>query len=178
MPSGAPSNDRLVSLRGPEAANVGHNVRRWFLAAVLLVSWTALIVSFISTAHDNSRIERMKFRGVPVSVTVTRCTGNIGGSGSNAAGFTCAGGYTVAGTTYHELIGSMTTFARPGTELRGVADPSKLTTVVLSSALSKSEASLAAYIPAGLILAALIGLTTWFIESTRRRAATPAPFKS
>src|ERR1700689_1494602 len=116
----APSEPRDVSsLRGPEAQPIGRNF--WLVAGTLLIAVLAVIVtvSFISAANDNSRIDRLKSHGVSVVVTVTNCVGNIGGSGSNAAGYTCRGEYDVRGAAYREVIGSKTTFSAAGSTVRG-----------------------------------------------------------
>jgi len=170
-----PPSDRVVSLRGPEVASIERQVWHRFVAVALALSFAALIVNVVSTAHDNSRIERMKTHGIAVSVTVTRCIGNVGGSGSNGAGYRCHGDYSIAGITYHELIGSMTTFAASGTKVNSVADPSKPTTVILASALEKSTASSAAYVPAGLFAIVLVALSMVFVRSTRRPRAKLPP---
>ena len=170
-----PPSDRVVSLRGPEVVSIGRKVWHRLVAVGLALSFVALIVNVVSTAHDNSRIERMKTHGIAVSVSVTRCIGNVGGSGSNGAGYTCQGDYSIAGTAYHELIGSMTTFAVSGTKVNSVADPSKPTTVILASALAKSTASPAAYVPAGLMAIVLIALTFVFVRFARRSGTKLPP---
>ena len=42
--------------------------------------------------------------GVPVDVTVTGCLGLMGGTGAQAAGYSCTGTYTLDGTQYHQSI--------------------------------------------------------------------------
>jgi len=163
-----PPSDHVASLRGPEVVTIGRKAWYRLVAVGLVLSFAALIVSVVSTAHDNSRIARMKTHGIAVSVTVTRCIGNLGGSGSNGAGYTCHGDYSIAGTTHHELIGSMTTFAASGTKVNGVADPSKPTTVILASALKKSTTSPATYFPAGFMAIVLVTLTFVFTRLARR----------
>jgi len=170
-----PPSDRVVSLRGPEVVSIGRKFWHRLAAVALALSFTALIVNVVSTAHDNARIARMKTHGIAVRVTVTRCIGSVGGSGSNGAGYTCHGDYSIAGTTYHELIGSMTTFATSGTKVNSVADPSKPTTVILASALKTSTASLAAYVPAGLLAIVLIAFTFVFVRFTRRSGTKLPP---
>jgi hypothetical protein len=127
-----------------------------------------LAASFISITNDNARIDRLKAHGIPVSVTVVACIGNLGGSGSNDAGFTCRGDYRVGATTYHELIGSMTTFSAPGTAVRAVADPSKHSSVVLASALRTLVASPARYVAPGLLTLVLLALALALLRVARR----------
>jgi len=69
----------------------------------------------------------------------------------------------------------MTIFAASGTKVRGVADSSKLTIVILKSAPKKSTASPAAYVPAGLLGIALLVLSIVFVMYTRRTPSKLPP---
>jgi hypothetical protein len=160
--------DHVTSMRGPTAVSVGRKF--WLFAGALGLGVFAavLVVSFISATSDNARIERMKNHGIPVTVTVTNCTGNIGGSGSNAAGYTCRGDYSVDGTTFHELIGSMSIFSVSGSKVRGVVDPSHHSTVVLSSAIRTSVSSTRAYLRPGLLTFLFVALSLTFLRVARR----------
>ena len=159
----------VIALRGPTPASIGRN--SWLIAGVLglVVLAAFIVVSFISAINANSAIERMKTHGVPVAVTVGDCIGNIGGSGSNSAGFTCRGSYEVAGVAFHEVIGSMSTFSKSGTIVSGVADPNRHSTVELATAVRETSPSATAYIPS-VVLAALLGA---LILLLRRRARRP-----
>jgi len=160
-------DDHATSLRGAEPASVGRKF--WLLSGALGVAIVAAVLaaSFISITNDNARIDRLKAHGIPVSVTVVACIGNLGGSGSNGAGFTCRGDYRVGATTYHELIGSMTTFSAPGTAVRAVADPSKHSSVVLASALRTLVASPARYVAPGLLTLVLLALALALLRVAR-----------
>jgi hypothetical protein len=161
----------VVALRGAEAVAVGTRVR--FVAGVigLIVVAAVLVVSFLSVSNDHARIERMKAHGIAVSVTVSNCTGNIGGSGSNGAGFTCRGSYAVGTTTFHERIGSKTTFSAPGTAVEGVVDPSHHGTVVLASAVRASKASYWGYAPLTLLTLVFVALVYLFVRASRRKSS-------
>jgi hypothetical protein len=168
----APLDHRVTALRGPAAVSVGRTF--WLTAGAvgLLVFAVAIVVSVLSASNDNARIERMKTHGIPVSVTVTGCAGNLGGSGSNGAGYTCRGTYAIGRTTYHELIGSMATFAAAGTVVRGVVDPSHEGTVVLASAVASSRASSGAYLRPALLADVLVLLVLAFFRVARRPGST------
>lgn len=175
-------DDRATSLRGAAALGVGRNFWLFAGALGLVVFAAVLVVSFLSVANDNARIDRLKTRGIPVAITVTNCAGNIGGSGSNSAGYTCHGDYIVGGVTYHELIGSMTTFSASGADVSGVVDPSRHSTVVLSSAVRTSAASPWAFAPTGLTAVVFVALTLAFLRRARRsdvgRHTTPVGTRS
>ena len=53
---------------------------------------------------------------------MTACLGQLGGSGSNAAGYQCRGSFTIDGRHYNEIIPG-TTLLPLGTTVRGVIDP-------------------------------------------------------
>jgi len=137
---------RTASLRGAEPAKIGRTF--WLFAGAfgLVVFAAIVVVSFLSAANDNARIDRMKMHGIPVTVVVTGCTGNIGGSGSNVTGYTCRGTYTVDAIHYHDIIGSMSTFAVPVTSVRALVDPSRHSTVESLSAVRASTSSPKRYI--------------------------------
>src|SRR5579862_3147188 len=109
-----PDPREFNSLRGAAAPRI--NVRFWRHAGAALLAGFAIIViaTFINAANDISRIDRLKSHGISVVVTVANCVGNLGGSGSNAAGYTCQGIYRVDGVRYLEDIGSLTTMKITG----------------------------------------------------------------
>jgi hypothetical protein len=170
MTAHSPHEDRVVSLRGASPVSVGR--RFWLIAGaiVLVIFAVVLAISFVSVSRDNARIDRLKTNGVHVRVTITNCAGNVGGSGSNGAGYACHGEYTVGATTYHELIGSMTTFAATGTHVRGVADPLHHGTVVLASAIKESKISNETYVAPVLLTMLLVALLLAYFRTARRRA--------
>lgn len=164
-----PRRENVASLRGANAGSIGRTF--WLGAAALgLAIFTAvLVVSLVSAFNDNARIERMKAHGIPLTVTVTTCDGNLGGSGSNGAGYTCRGTYRIDNTTFHEVIGSMTSFAASGTAVRAVADPSNHGTITLSTAVKSSKASPWAFVAPGALTVATVILTWLFVRVARRR---------
>ena len=164
------SSERVTPLRGADAVGVGRRI--WVVAGAvgLIVVTVLLVISVISATKDNARITRMKDHGVAVSVVVTSCIGNLGGSGSNAANYTCRGHYLVAGTPYDEVIGAMTKFAAPGTHVPAVADPSRPSTIELASAVTSSSASPGAYAIPGLLGVALLALFAGFLRIVRRES--------
>ena len=164
-----PSPDgSVVSLRGPAAVSIGRRLKLVASGLGLVIFAVALTVSFLSILNDNARFNRMMAHGIPVSVTVTNCRGNIGGSGSNSAGYTCRGVYAVNGINYDEPIGSKITFTRPGTEVSAVVDPSHHGTVVLSSAIRTSAASQWRYLPLVLLSLVFVALILAFLRVARR----------
>jgi hypothetical protein len=162
------------SLRGAEPQRISR--RFWIVfGALVLTSFSLIVVvSFVSAANDNARIDRLKTHGVAVVVTVTNCVGNIGGSGSNAAGYTCHGSYRVDGIRYQEIIGSKTTLSTAGTHLRAVADPLHPGTIELASAIAKSSSSSTVYVIPGVLALVLATLTVALLWRQRSRRSPSA----
>jgi hypothetical protein len=171
----APSDSHeVITLRGAEAQVIGR--RFWTVAGSVVFTLLSIlvVVSFISAALDNARIGRLKSHGVPVIVTITDCVGNIGGSGSNGAGYTCYGTYRVHGARYHEVIGSKSTLSNRGSTVRAVADPNRPSTVELASAVATSSASSSAYVVPGILAILLVSLGLLLGRRYRRsRGAEP-----
>jgi hypothetical protein len=168
-----PPASRVASLRGPTPVRVGRRTWQGLGLAGWLILSVAVAVSFVSAANDNARIDRMKSHGIPVTITVVDCAGNLGGSGSNGAGYTCSGDYTVGGVAFHEVIGSMNTFAATGTAVRAVADPAQPSEVVLASAVKESAASWKHFILPSLLALALVALTFVSLRAVRRPVSPP-----
>ena len=164
--------DSPARLRGADAPAVSG--RFWLLAAgaALAIAAVAITVSVLSAVNDNARITRLHHAGIPVSVTVTSCIGNLGGSGSNAANYTCRGSYSVAGSHYVETISSLTTFTSPGRHVAAVVDPAHHGSLTLASALATTQASSARYlIPAAMSLVWLVIAAGYLWWLARRRHA-------
>ncbi len=163
------SGERRTVLRGADAVDVGGRFQVAAGALVLVVVAALLLISVVAAANNNGRISRMKLRGLAATVVVTDCTGNLGGSGSNAANYTCRGHYVVDGTPYDEVIGAMTDFAAPGAHVRAVVDPTRHSTVELASAVASSTVSPRVYVIPGLLGLVLCALSGGFLRWLRRR---------
>jgi hypothetical protein len=128
---GGGSDEPVGTLRG---AGVGVDVRRVGRVAVgvcLVALAVLVIVLFVAGWKKNAQITRLHQHGVPVTVTVTGCTGLLGGSGSNPVGYACRGTFTVGGRRYGGPIPGNVLYP-PGATLRAVtvpSDPSLMTPV-------------------------------------------------
>ena len=113
---------RVGTLRG---ATVSFNPRRLVQGVLGLVMATLAITAIVLTVagvHSNDQINRLHTQGQPVTVTVSGCLGLLGGSGSNAAGYSCRGSYQLDEHVYRvPLPGS--TFYKPGTAVPSIAVP-------------------------------------------------------
>jgi hypothetical protein len=167
------SGDRVGQLRG---AGVQVDARRLaqVAIAIVLITLATLAIGFtIAGTHKNQQIDQLHTQGVPVTVTVTGCLGLLGGSGSNAAGYSCHGIYTLQGHTYKEsLPGSA--FHRPGTTLDAVAvpgDPALVSPVAIADAQHSSASVFV--LPAVLGGVLVLLLVALIVRARRRHAGAP-----
>jgi hypothetical protein len=172
-PSGPPrSAEPLTTLRGPgvnyDARKVGQVV-----VGLCLVTLAVLVVVFtVAGIHNNSQINKLRHDGIPVTVTVTKCLGLMGGSGSNAAGYSCTGSFTIHGTRYTEPL--------PGTERHDVgsavaatAVPSDPALVSPNSVLRSEHSSLSVFIlPLVLLVVLALLIALIVVVRQRRRGQT------
>ena len=142
--------------------------------ALLLIAIS--VVGLVSTQRDATRLHTLRSRGLAVDVRVTTCIGNLGGSGSNAADYTCHGRYRVGTTTYTETIEGLSGFTAPSTTVRGVVDPHHPGEVTWQTALAHENVSASRYVISGGL--SLVGLLlAALVVRGRRRASssTEAP---
>ena len=144
---------------------------------LVIATLAVLVVLFtVVGAHDNEQDDQLHNQGVPVTVTVTGCLGLLGGSGSNAAGYTCHGSYTLDGHRFNEQLPG-TAFHRPGSSVPSVAVPGDPTLVSPVSIVDSQHASASVFIlPAvlALVLVVLVGTIVVQRRSGRRRRASEA----
>jgi hypothetical protein len=165
---GAGSSDQPVSiLRG---AGVNADARRagTLVVAVSLVALAVVTaVLFAVGASKNSQINSLRSHGVPTEVTVTKCIGLLGGSGSNAAGYACRGTFAVDGHQYNEAIPGNSSLA-PGTTVRGVIVPGNPPLLSTAKAVATERASWRVFIVPTILLIVLVLLVGILVFRRRR----------
>jgi hypothetical protein len=133
----APKDDRLddsgqplTTLRGA-SVEVDPRLAARVAVALCVVALAVVAVSLTVAGVDkNAEINGLRQQGTPVAVTVTRCFGLLGGSGSNGVGNRCLGTFALDGTRYHGTIPGDALWA-PGTTIRLLtikSDPGLLAT--------------------------------------------------
>ena len=168
-----PPDQPVTTLRG---ASVDVDIRRtgrvvaWFCAVVLVVLGTVLLVSGL---HTNDQINQLHHDGVPVRVTVTACTGLMGGTGGQEAGYACRGNYTLDGTTYHQSIPGMT-FHPIGSTIEGVAVPGNPKLLSTPDQVARQKASARVFLIPGLLFLVAVVTVVLLLRSRRRPAAVAA----
>jgi hypothetical protein len=168
----AASQEPLSTLRGPSVGPV--NVRRigQLLAGLTVVTLIVLIVVFVlAGVHRNSQISNLHQHGVTVDMKVSGCLTQLGGSGSNAAGYQCQGTLTVDGRRYSEAIPGITQYS-PGQILHVVVVPNDPALLSPVHALAAEHTSSGVFILPVILLVVLILLLGGLVLEHRRRAPT------
>jgi hypothetical protein len=163
------SPDQPVStLRGAGAAVDARVAGRVVLAVVLVTLGVLVVVFTVVGQHKNAQIDELHDQGVPVTFTVDRCLGLLGGSGTNAAGYACTGSYELGGHRYHQRLPG-NAYNAPGATVRAVAVPSDPTLVSTPAMVRTDHASARVYILPGIIFAVLVALLAVVLLAWRRR---------
>lgn len=165
--SAAPS---VASLRG---AKVDVDPRKAARAVLAIVLATLVgIIAFLSIAgvRKNDQITELRDHGEPVAVTVASCLGELGGSGSNVAAYSCTGTYAVRGSAYTVALPGTAQLA-PGRRLRGVVSEEDPSLFTLASVLAGEHASWRVFLTP-LVLAVLLVVVLLALRQLRARART------
>ncbi len=140
------------------------------VASVLTALTASSIVLFVVGAHHNSQIDELQ-RGVPVEATVSNCLGLLGGSGSNAAGYSCLGTYVVDGHRYSEPIPSSSA-QRVGSRVPLIAARGDLALVATPAQLRNERSSWRVFVLPSLLLVLVLLLAVTALV-LRRRTGRP-----
>jgi hypothetical protein len=135
---------------------------------ICLVTLAVLVIVFtVAGIHNNSQINKLRHDGIPVTVTVTKCLGLMGGSGSNAAGYSCTGSFTLHGERYVETLPG-TEHHVVGAEVAATVVPSDPALVSPNSVLRSEHSSLSVFI-LPLVLLVVLALLIALIVVVRQR---------
>jgi hypothetical protein len=173
-PSGPAADAPLTILRG---AGVDVDARRvvQVLLCLLMAALAVLIVVLaLAGVHRNAQITRLRQHGVAVTVTVSSCEGLLGGSGSNAAGYSCRGDITLGGHRYNVVIPGTRLFP-PGTMLRLVAVPGDPSLLSPLHAVTTEHASWRVFILPAILLLVLLLLVGLLTMRWRRHHGATSP---
>src|SRR3984957_9986419 len=172
------TDERVGQLRGAGVQVNGRRVGQVAFGIVLATLAILAIVFTIVGVHTNQQDDRLHNDGVPVTFTVRGCLGLLGGSGSNAAGYSCQGTYTLDGARYHEQLPG-NSFHRPGSTVAAVAVPGDPALVSPASIVATDHSSAGVFVLPVVLLVALLVLVAILLVLRRRRqdiqdADTPA----
>ena len=175
----AEPGDRIGQLRGAGVQVDGRRVAQVAIGIVLATLAILAIVFAVVGVHTNQQDDRLHHDGVPVTFTVTGCLGLLGGSGSNAAGYSCRGTYSLQGQSYHEpLPGS--SFHRPGSTVAAIAVPGDPALVSPASIVATEHSSAGVFVLPAILAAVLVLLVALLLVLRRRHGregpgGSPAP---
>jgi hypothetical protein len=170
-PAGVEPADRVGQLRG---AGVSVDGRRVGQVAIGIALVTLLVLAIVFTfvgIHTNQQNDRLHNDGVPVTFTVAGCLGLLGGSGSNAAGYSCHGTYTLDGKTYSEQLPG-DSFHRPGSAVPAIAVPGDPALVSPASIVATEHSSASVFVLPIILLVVLLMLVALLLVLVRRRQAS------
>lgn len=162
----------MRSLRGApvnfDARRVGR-IAGWVTAAALLALAGVLTAA---GADRNAQITELRDHGVGVQVTVISCRGLLGGSGTNAAGYTCTGWYDLDGGRHTATLPGSTLLA-PGSRVSEVAATTNPGLLSSADLVRVERSSLRVFLVPVILLAGVVGLAVELIRRGRatRRAA-------
>ncbi len=139
------------------------------VTAVVLVSLLVLsTIFYVTGVHKNSQIDSLRHQGRAMSVSVVGCQGLLGGSGSNAVGYTCKVRYTVAHHSYDETLPG-NVFLRPGAQLKAIVVPSDPRLISTPAIVASDHTSNRVFLLPTVLLAILLVLGATVIVLSRRR---------
>lgn len=169
-------------LRGAQVSVDPGRVRSALVAVVLVSLGAASALLLLAGLHANQRVSRLRSQGVPVSLTVTGCLGQLGGSGSNAVGYRCRVSYRLDGQRLDAALPGTARYAT-GSVLAGLAVPAEPGLVTTPALLSGQRATASVFILPALMAAVVATASGWLgLRPARRRrrsggaaSATPLP---
>jgi hypothetical protein len=173
--SGPPRSPRepISTLRGAGVNYDARKVGRVVVGLCLLTLAVLVVIFTVAGVHKNSQINQLHHDGVPVTVTITHCFGLMGGSGSNAAGDSCTGSFTVHGARYTESLPG-TAVHHIGSTVLATVVPNDPALVSPNNILRTEHSSLSVFV-LPLVLLAVLVLLVALIVMLRRRSARTAP---
>jgi hypothetical protein len=140
------------------------------LAAGVVALAAATVVLFAAAVHKNDQITSLRQHGIPVEVTVTRCLGILGGSGSNAAGYSCRGAFALDGHRHLVTIPGQELLA-PGATVQLVTVKSDPGLVATIQQVETERTSWVGFILPTVLLVVLAILVAATALRSRRRSA-------
>jgi MYXO-CTERM domain-containing protein len=160
--------DRVGQLRGAGVSVDGRRVGQVAIGTVLVTLLVLTIVFTVVGIHTNQQNDRLHNDGVPVTFTVAGCLGLLGGSGSNAAGYSCHGTYTLDGKPYSEQLPG-DSFHRPGSTVPSVAVPGDPALVSPASVVTTEHSSAGVFVLPIILFVVLLALVALLLVLRRRR---------
>jgi hypothetical protein len=171
VPRASTSNAPVNALRGPAVQVDVTRVTRFITIGSVVVLAVLVVVLFVAAVNKNSKNTLLQREGVPVSVTVTHCVGNLSGSGSTVSGYTCRGTFSLHGHQYDDVIGGLLRLTPAGSTVRGVIDPSDPSILGWFPAVRETQSSVSSFVAPAILLGLLLVIVPLIVWRARRRGA-------
>lgn len=166
----APTDKPLSQLRGAGVEVDARRVGRFFAALGAFSLLVLAVVFFVVGLNKNHQITELQRHGVAVEARITGCLGLLGGSGSNAAGYSCQGSFALDGATYSVTIPG--NVLRPqGSTVRIVSLPTDPHLVETATTLGSERATVGVFVLPIVLLGAFLALVGVFTARRRVRNA-------
>ena len=166
--TGGEPADRIGALRGAGVQVDARRVGQVVIAIVLATLAVLAIVFTVVGVHTNQQDDRLHRDGVPVTFTVAGCLGLLGGSGSNAAGYSCHGSYTLDGRRFSEQLPG-DSFHRPGSTVAAIAVPGDPALVSPASIVATEHSSAGVFVLPAILAGILLLLVALLLVLRHRR---------
>jgi len=159
----------VSTLRGARIEIDTTRVGRALLGGVLVILAVLAVVFFVVGAHKNAQINELRQHGESVEVTITKCLGLMGGSGSNSAGYACTGTFHLGGRIFDEAVPGDVLYA-PGTRLAATAASNGSGLFAPVGVLAGERSSGTVFIVPGALALAFAALASpWMLKRRRSR---------
>jgi hypothetical protein len=162
----------VSTLRGASVSVDGRRVAQVVVGAILATLAVLGIVFIVVGINKNEQINELKEHGVPVTYVVSKCLGLLGGSGSNAAGYSCRGSYTIDGRQFFENLPGSSQHG-PGDRVKAISVRSDPTLLSTPAILDSESSSASVFILPALLLGAgaVLGLAVLLRHRGHRSGA-------
>jgi uncharacterized membrane protein len=163
--------DRVAALRGAGVGGVDTRRLGQMVVGVIIATLAVLVVTFTFVGvHKNQQDDRLHNDGVPVTFTVSACTGLVGGSGSNPVGYVCHGSYSLDGHTYREQLPG-NDYHRNASTVPAIAVPGDPALVSPAAMVATEHSSSGVYVVPVILFVILVVLVAWVLLRWRRTHA-------
>jgi MYXO-CTERM domain-containing protein len=167
--------DRVGALRGAGVGTVDTRRLAHIVVGLVVATLAVLVVVFtLVGVHKNQQTDRLHDDGVPVTFTISSCTGLLGGSGSNFAGYVCHGSYGLSGHTYREQLPG-NDFHRPYSTVPAIAVPGDPALVSPAAMVRTEHSSGGVFIVPAVLLVVLLLLVGLLLLRRRKSALAESP---
>ena len=164
----------VTTLRGAGVDVDPRRARLLVIGASVVVLLAVAAILLVAGLNKNSQASSLHEHGVPVTVTVTGCQGLLGGSGSNAAGYSCRGTYTFGGRHFEGAIPGTALF-HSGSSVRGVIVPSDPGLLSTPGELADQRASWRVFIAPVILLVVALAALAVLVRTGRRTRTHQSP---